>query len=160
MGVNMPARCVVFDSIRKHDGQNFRDLLPGEYVQMAGRAGRRGLDATGTVIIMCKGDVPQTHDLHQMMLGKPTRLSSRFRLTYNMILNLLRVEELRIEVRWIKMKSWQCKFCWLADNSHVSALFLFGIVQDMMRRSFSEFHQQSAAGGFKEVGLGDGVRLF
>lgn len=68
MGVNMPARTVVFDSIRKHDGTCFRDLLPGEYIQMAGRAGRRGLDSTGTVIIMCKGDVPEMSDLHKMML--------------------------------------------------------------------------------------------
>jgi antiviral helicase SKI2 len=44
MGVNMPARTVVFNGFRKHDGREFRDLLPGEYTQMAGRAGRRGLD--------------------------------------------------------------------------------------------------------------------
>lgn len=68
MGVNMPARTVVFDSIRKNDGTCFRDLLPGEYIQMAGRAGRRGLDTTGTVIILCKGDVPEMSDLHKMML--------------------------------------------------------------------------------------------
>ncbi|XP_039574931.1 helicase SKI2W-like, partial [Passer montanus] len=68
MGVNMPARTVVFDSIRKHDGNSFRDLLPGEYTQMSGRAGRRGLDATGTVIILCKGQVPELSDLHRMML--------------------------------------------------------------------------------------------
>lgn len=68
MGVNMPARTVVFDSIRKHDGTKFRDLLPGEYVQMAGRAGRRGLDDTGTVIILCKADVPDMSDLQKMML--------------------------------------------------------------------------------------------
>ncbi|EGD74295.1 ATP-dependent DEAD/H RNA helicase [Salpingoeca rosetta] len=97
MGVNMPAKCVVFDSIRKHDGIQLRDLLPGEYVQMAGRAGRRGLDTTGTVIVLCKGDVPDVNSLHTVMLGKPTVLASRFRLTYNMILNLLRVEDLRVE---------------------------------------------------------------
>uniref|UniRef100_A0A0L8GIW9 Helicase C-terminal domain-containing protein n=1 Tax=Octopus bimaculoides TaxID=37653 RepID=A0A0L8GIW9_OCTBM len=68
MGVNMPARTVLFDSISKHDGTNFRNLLPGEYIQMAGRAGRRGLDTTGTVIIMCKAGVPQKVDLHRMML--------------------------------------------------------------------------------------------
>jgi antiviral helicase SKI2 len=44
MGVNMPAKSVVFNSIRKHDGNQFRVLEPGEYTQMAGRAGRRGLD--------------------------------------------------------------------------------------------------------------------
>ncbi|KAM4018920.1 superkiller complex protein 2 [Anomaloglossus baeobatrachus] len=97
MGVNMPARTVVFDSIRKHDGSNFRDLTPGEYIQMAGRAGRRGLDNTGMVIILCKSDVPEMSDLHKMMMGKPTQLHSQFRLTYSMILNLLRVEALRVE---------------------------------------------------------------
>ncbi|XP_061521244.1 helicase SKI2W [Phycodurus eques] len=96
MGVNMPARTVVFDSIRKHDGTGFRNLLPGEYIQMAGRAGRRGLDATGTVIILCKAGVHEMSDLHVMMLGKPTTLHSQFRLTYTMILNLLRVEALHV----------------------------------------------------------------
>uniref|UniRef100_A0A3Q1J7A0 SKI2 homolog, superkiller viralicidic activity 2-like n=1 Tax=Anabas testudineus TaxID=64144 RepID=A0A3Q1J7A0_ANATE len=96
MGVNMPARTVVFDSIRKHDGTGFRNLLPGEYIQMAGRAGRRGLDPTGTVIILCKAGVHEMADLHVMMLGKPTILQSQFRLTYTMILNLLRVEALRV----------------------------------------------------------------
>ncbi|XP_074623537.1 superkiller complex protein 2-like [Acropora palmata] len=113
MGVNMPARTVVFDSIRKHDGTAFRDLLSGEYIQMAGRAGRRGLDPTGTVILLCKANVPLMADLHKMMLGRPTQLVSRFRLTYSMILNLLRVEELRVE--------------------------------DMMKRSFAEFHMQKDA---------------
>ena len=64
----MPARTVVFDSTRKFDGINNRDLLSSEYIQMAGRAGRRGLDATGMVIILCKGDVPELSDLHKMML--------------------------------------------------------------------------------------------
>ena len=56
----MPARSVVFSGIRKHDGKGFRELLPGEYTQMSGRAGRRGLDATGVVIIVCdKDEVPE-----------------------------------------------------------------------------------------------------
>jgi antiviral helicase SKI2 len=109
MGVNMPAKSVVFSGIRKHDGVSFRNLLPGEYTQMAGRAGRRGLDTTGTVIILsgeelqpvsCRpyvGTDTQLKDLQEMMLGVPNRLTSQFRLTYNMILNLLRVEALRVE---------------------------------------------------------------
>ena len=97
MGVNMPARSVVFDSIRKHDGTQFRDLIPSEYIQMAGRAGRRGLDTTGTVIILCKNEVHEMSDLHRMMLGKPAKLESQFKLTYSMILNLLRIEALRVE---------------------------------------------------------------
>jgi len=97
MGVNMPARTVVFDNIRKHDGKQFRTLLPAEYIQMAGRAGRRGLDTTGNVVILCKNEVHDMSELHSMMQGKPTRLESKFRLTYSMILNLLRVEQLRVE---------------------------------------------------------------
>lgn len=54
----MPARSVVFSHIRKHDGRQFRDLLPGEYTQMSGRAGRRGLDATGVVIIVSGDELP------------------------------------------------------------------------------------------------------
>lgn len=58
-GVNMPAKCVVFSGIRKHDGRSFREILPGEYTQMAGRAGRRGLDPTGTVIIVANDSLPE-----------------------------------------------------------------------------------------------------
>ena len=108
----MPAKSVVFGGIRKHDGHSFRNLLPGEYTQMAGRAGRRGLDTTGTVILLSADELPsvrpaelrsrttlivQVSELTEMMLGIPNRLTSQFRLTYNMILNLLRVEALRVE---------------------------------------------------------------
>lgn len=99
MGLNLPTRTVVFSGYRKHDGHSFRNLLPGEYTQMAGRAGRRGLDTVGSVIIVPPGggDVPPVVDLQKMILGEPQKLRSQFRLTYNMILNLLRVEALKIE---------------------------------------------------------------
>ncbi|KAG0710204.1 Helicase SKI2W [Chionoecetes opilio] len=97
MGVNMPARCVIFDSIRKHDGTAFRDLVPSEYIQMAGRAGRRGLDTTGTVMVLCKSEVPEMSDLHRMMLGKPSKLESKFKITYSMMLRILRVESMTVE---------------------------------------------------------------
>jgi antiviral helicase SKI2 len=110
----MPARCVVFSGIRKHDGRNFRELLAGEYTQMSGRAGRRGLDPTGVVVILVGDELPEVSNLltahsnadrlatqvgtlQRMMLGVPSRLQSQFRLTYNMILNLLRVEDLKVE---------------------------------------------------------------
>lgn len=99
MGLNLPTRTVCFSGYRKHDGRSFRDLLPGEYTQMAGRAGRRGLDSVGYVIIVVPGadTAPPLGDLRRMILGEPTKLRSQFRLTYNMILNLLRVEAIRIE---------------------------------------------------------------
>ena len=99
MGLNLPTRTVVFSGFRKHDGRAFRDLLPGEYTQMAGRAGRRGIDLVGSVIIVNSNsdEAPPAATLRQMILGDPTNLRSQFRLTYNMILNLLRVEALKIE---------------------------------------------------------------
>lgn len=97
MGVNAPARTVVFDTLRKFDGKEFRQIIPGEYTQMAGRAGRRGLDKFGTVTIMCRDEIPDDADLRKIIVGHPTRLESQFRLTYIMILHLLRVEELKVE---------------------------------------------------------------
>lgn len=100
MGVNAPAKCVAFSSIRKHDGTQFRDLLPGEYTQMSGRAGRRGLDSRGTVIILptSKDDsLPDGVSLQALILGTPTKLASQFRLTYTMILNLLRVDSMPMD---------------------------------------------------------------
>ncbi|PIA54426.1 hypothetical protein AQUCO_00900760v1 [Aquilegia coerulea] len=97
MGVNAPARMVVFDALRKFDGKEFRQLLPGEYTQMAGRAGRRGLDKIGTVVLMCRDEIPEERDLRHVIVGSATRLESQFRLTYIMILHLLRVEELKVE---------------------------------------------------------------
>lgn len=92
MGVNMPARTVIFHSIKKFDGNDTRLLLPAEYVQMAGRAGRRGKDAAGNVIILAKPTyiIPR-NSLEILLFGNPCKLTSKFRLTYRMILNTLTV---------------------------------------------------------------------
>ncbi|KAM9964402.1 hypothetical protein ACTFIW_004165 [Dictyostelium discoideum] len=118
MGVNMPAKTVVYSSTRKHDGITFRDLIPGEYTQMSGRAGRRGLDKVGTVIITYWKDIPEQATIESMILGTPSRLNSQFRLTYNMILNLLRVPDFKVE--------------------------------DMIKRSFSEFSSQKELPGIEK----------
>lgn len=97
MGLNLPTRTVVFSELRKHDGTGFRNLTPGEFTQMSGRAGRRGLDKIGTVIVMSYSEPLNKLTLKDVCLGTPTKLVSQFRLTYNMILNLLRIEALRVE---------------------------------------------------------------
>ena len=66
---------------------------------MAGRAGRRGLDPVGTVIIACWDDVYEDGEMRRLLTGRATRLESQFRLTYSMILNLLRVEDLKVWCR-------------------------------------------------------------
>ena len=62
---------------------------------MAGRAGRRGLDKVGTVIVACTSDIPEEGEIRTLLTGRARQLESQFRLTYTMILNLLRVEDLK-----------------------------------------------------------------
>lgn len=91
MGLNMPAKTVIFSNIRKFDGKDFRYISSGEFIQMSGRAGRRGLDERGIVILML--DEKITNDVGKNLLqGQPDPLNSAFHLTYNMVLNLIRVE--------------------------------------------------------------------
>lgn len=91
IGLNMPAKTVVFTSVQKFDGVSMRYLTPSEFVQMSGRAGRRGLDDRGIVIMMIndKMDPPTAKEI---VRGEQDKLNSAFYLGYNMILNLMRVE--------------------------------------------------------------------
>ena len=91
MGLNMPAKTVVFTNVRKFDGRDFRWLSPGEYIQMSGRAGRRGLDDRGIVILMVDEKM-EPHVAKNMLKGASDPLISSFHLGYNMLLNLMRVE--------------------------------------------------------------------
>lgn len=91
MGLNMPARTVVFTSLQKFDGDKERYLTGGEYIQMSGRAGRRGLDRVGVVIAMIDEQV-NPDAVKELVGGGADVLNSSFHLTYNMVLNLLRVE--------------------------------------------------------------------
>ena len=91
IGLNMPAKTVIFTGVRKWDGNSIRWVSGGEYIQMSGRAGRRGLDDRGIVIMMIDEKMePQV--AKGMVKGQSDRLDSAFHLGYNMILNLLRVE--------------------------------------------------------------------
>ncbi|GAB1298555.1 Exosome RNA helicase MTR4 [Apodemus speciosus] len=129
MGINMPARTVLFTNARKYDGKDFRwikslekknqqtpglpseqekstgtcrdgggllSISSGEYIQMSGRAGRRGMDDRGIVILMVDEKMSPTIG-KQLLKGSADPLNSAFHLTYNMVLNLLRVEEINPE---------------------------------------------------------------
>ncbi|KAF8581458.1 antiviral helicase [Ramaria rubella] len=91
IGLNMPAKTVVFTNVRKFDGKELRNLSSGEYIQMSGRAGRRGLDERGVVIMMCDEKLEPTA-AKGMIKGEADRLDSAFHLGYNMVLNLMKVE--------------------------------------------------------------------
>ncbi|KAL8724377.1 MAG: hypothetical protein Q9181_006857 [Wetmoreana brouardii] len=91
IGLNMPAKTVVFTSVRKFDGVQQRWVSPSEFVQMSGRAGRRGLDERGIVIMMIDEKM-EPAVAKEIVRGEQDKLNSAFYLGYNMILNLMRVE--------------------------------------------------------------------
>lgn len=91
IGLNMPAKTVVFTSVRKFDGAETRWVSSGEYIQMSGRAGRRGLDTRGVVILMLDEKM-EPAIAKGMLKGEANPLDSAFYLTYTMILNMIRVE--------------------------------------------------------------------
>ncbi|VDB95625.1 unnamed protein product [Peniophora sp. CBMAI 1063] len=96
IGLNMPAKTVVFTAARKFDGREFRDLSSGEYIQMSGRAGRRGLDDRGVVIVMVDEKL-EPANAKTMIKGLADRLDSAFHLGYNMVLNLMKIETISPE---------------------------------------------------------------
>ena len=92
IGVNMPTKTVLFTSSSKFDGNVQRTLLSHEYTQMAGRAGRRGIDKVGHVIHLINLFSKPLIDhisYKKMMHGKPQSLKSKFKISYNLLLNLI-----------------------------------------------------------------------
>ncbi|KAK8791086.1 hypothetical protein WA158_005717 [Blastocystis sp. Blastoise] len=92
MGINMPAKTCIFTGLRKYDGSEYRFISPGEYIQMSGRAGRRNKDDKGIVIVMV-AEQNCGNDLKHILCGTADPLNSSFHLGYNMLLNLMRVED-------------------------------------------------------------------
>ncbi len=90
IGLNLPVKTCVFTDIYKHDGSMMRVLQAHEYTQAAGRAGRLGLDTVGHVIHLNNlfRDTSATA-YKTMMNGKPQTLSSKFKISYNLLLNLI-----------------------------------------------------------------------
>jgi ATP-dependent RNA helicase HelY len=89
LGINMPARSVVIERLEKYDGEGHVLLTPGQYTQLTGRAGRRGIDSIGHAVVLHQRSV----DFRQVASLVGTRtypLHSSFRPSYNMVVNLLR----------------------------------------------------------------------
>lgn len=89
MGLNMPARTVIFTSTSKFDGQANRAITPGEYTQMSGRAGRRGKDDKGICIVIAEPDFDEAA-ARTLLTGATAPLNSSFKLSYYTLLNVLR----------------------------------------------------------------------
>jgi superfamily II RNA helicase len=90
VGINMPTKTVLFTDMNKFNGSTMRPLYSHEYTQMAGRAGRRGIDTIGYVIHLTNlFKNIDTTTLKTIMKNKPQTLTSKFKISYNLILNLI-----------------------------------------------------------------------
>ncbi|WP_339349627.1 DEAD/DEAH box helicase [Bifidobacterium indicum] len=88
LGINMPARCVVVEKLEKFDGTGHVGLTPGEFTQLTGRAGRRGIDEIGHVVVVDHRDFsPET--MAALSSKRVYPLHSSFKPTFNMAVNLL-----------------------------------------------------------------------
>ncbi|MGC6487469.1 MAG: DEAD/DEAH box helicase [Planctomycetota bacterium] len=88
LGINMPAKTAIFDLLRKYDGVQMNYMKARDYLQMAGRAGRQGLDKTGLVISVLEDEDLIDAPLSRYHSGKVEPITSRFNLSYSTILNL------------------------------------------------------------------------
>ena len=88
LGINMPASTVIFDDLEKFDGVEFSYLMTREYNQMAGRAGRRGMDDVGYVYSHIVPEATDPQAIERLLYGKNEPIISRFAASYSTILNL------------------------------------------------------------------------
>ena len=115
-GINMPARSTVISSISKRTDTGHRNLTPSEFLQMSGRAGRRGMDEIGYVTIV--GTAFQTpEEVAELVLSDANPLESKFSPSYSMVLNLLQRFSLD-EAKELVLKS----FGYFSSNSRVEPL--------------------------------------
>lgn len=128
VGINMPTKTVVMTSFRKHSDKGLRMLKPDEYIQMAGRAGRRGLDTSGTVVYIPEREPESLMNVQTMMKGNNQKIESKMDFHYGFI---LRTMHSKIDWRDIADKSF-----WKAQNDEILA---------GMRRDLNELYNKRDA---------------
>ncbi len=89
LGINMPARSIVIESLMKFTGEKHEQMTPGEYTQLSGRAGRRGKDAIGHSVVLLQRFIP-FEGITRLASTRTYPLQSSFRPSYNMTVNLVR----------------------------------------------------------------------
>ena len=98
VGVNFSTTSVIYTGITKFDGNGMRLLAPHEYTQIAGRAGRRGIDKVGKVWLCCNlFKAPPLYDFEHMLSGKPQTLISKFKISFSMCLNIISSDDSTLE---------------------------------------------------------------
>ena len=100
LGLNLPARSIVIDAPYKYDGVKTRLISQSEFLQLTGRAGRRGIDSKGFAFINYDKNI-DTHWYDKLFTLKPSILSSSFSITYSSILNLTNKYEIEEAIKLI-----------------------------------------------------------
>jgi superfamily II RNA helicase len=88
LGINMPSRSVMFDALRKFYGRYVRNLKTRDFYQMAGRAGRRGIDEEGFVYCRVNPQRTNPDEVKRIIFGKPEEVKSQLNTSYATVLNL------------------------------------------------------------------------
>lgn len=101
LGVNMPARSVALERFTKYSDNGRQFLTSGEFAQMTGRAGRRGLDDEGHALVCFTPDLA-LHDVARVALAPPSELHSSFRPTYNLTANLINHVEFETAIEIVR----------------------------------------------------------
>ncbi len=101
LGINMPARSVIIESLSKFTGSGHEDLSPGNYTQLTGRAGRRGIDDVGYAAAVYS-PFHRFNEVAQLAGARSRPLRSAFRPTYNMVANLIRSYDLDDAYRLVR----------------------------------------------------------
>ncbi|HSU72562.1 MAG TPA: DEAD/DEAH box helicase, partial [Candidatus Binatia bacterium] len=123
VGINMPARAVVFSSLTKWDGMNFRTLNSKEYFQLAGRAGRRGIDTVGYAIGVVDRKMTDVDKIIDLISGDKEPIRSQFRLSFNTVMHL--IANHNPEERELILKSNFDYFVRRQEGSHVRIMASF-----------------------------------
>lgn len=90
VGINCPVKTVVFTALEKYSNKGLRFLNTSEYLQMAGRAGRRGLDKIGTVILLANMvDLPESRTAQSITCSGQQNIKSRFNMNYQFVLKMI-----------------------------------------------------------------------
>ena len=102
LGINMPARSVVIESLSKWAGDKHRPLTTGEYRQLTGRAGRRGIDEVGYAVVLYQDFFNLDH-VRSLVTREPSPVVSSFEVSYNMAVNILADHDLAEAQRLINL---------------------------------------------------------
>lgn len=151
LGINMPARTVAIERFEKYGGAGRAPLSAGEYAQLTGRAGRRGMDSEGHAVVLWSFETAVA-DIARTAVAPPPDLRSAFRPTYNLVANLVRTFDRATALELLERSFAQ----WQADAATKRAHGSVG--RPVARHTLAE-HLERRLGVLQDLRYVDGWRL-